>query len=144
MDSNIYQNISLSHEVTDEEIIKINDIIKLTKLDKFLNNFDLNLGDKTAKISEGEKQRVGVCRALFKSCEVLILDETTSSLDVNTEKEIMTSLKEQFKEMTILTIAHRLSTVEDYDKIILMKNGKSIMIDDPKTVIKFFIEDKIN
>ena len=144
MDSNIYQNISLSHEVTDEEIIKINDIMKLTKLDKFLNNFDLNLGDKTAKISEGEKQRVGICRALFKSCEVLVLDETTSSLDVNTEKEIMINLKEQFKEMTILTIAHRLSTVEDYDKIILMENGKSIMIDDPKTVIKFFIEDKIN
>tara|TARA_B100000787_G_scaffold165708_1_gene149955 strand:+ start:7688 stop:9451 length:1764 start_codon:yes stop_codon:yes gene_type:complete len=144
MDSNIYQNISLSHEVNDEEIKKIDNIIKLTKLDKFINNFDLHLGDKTAKISEGEKQRVGICRALFKDSEVLILDETTSSLDVNTEKEIMMNLNENFKDMTILTIAHRLSTVENYDKIILMENGKTIMIDDPKTVINFFTKDKIN
>ena len=144
MDSNIYQNISLSHKVSDEEIELINDILKSVKLDKFINNFDLNLGDKTAKISEGEKQRVGIGRALFKKCEVLVLDETTSSLDVNTEKKIMENLKVKFKDITILTIAHRLSTIKEYDKLILMDSGKSIKIGDPISVIKYFTEEKIS
>lgn len=144
MDSNIYQNISLSHKVSDEEIELINDILKSVKLDKFINNFDLNLGDKTAKISEGEKQRVGIGRALFKKCEVLVLDETTSSLDVNTEKKIMENLKVKFQDITILTIAHRLSTIKEYDKLILMDSGKSIKIGDPISVIKYFTEEKIS
>ena len=140
MDSNIYQNIALSNIINHEEKIKIDNILKVVRLDKFLGNLHLTLGNKASKISEGEKQRVGIARALFKNCEFLVLDETTSSLDVNTESRIMDSLKEQFKDMTILTIAHRLSTVEDYDKLILMDQGKPIKIGEPKIVIKHFIE----
>lgn len=138
MDNNIYQNIALSHEINKLEKEKIDNILKSVNLTKFLNNYDLNLGDKASKISEGEKQRVGIARALFKESEFLILDETTSSLDVNTERDIMKSLKDQFFDMTIITIAHRLSTIVDCDKVILMDEGRQIKIGDPKSVIKYF------
>lgn len=142
MDSNIYQNIALSNELSSSDINNINKILRTVKLDKFLDNFTLNLGDKASKISEGEKQRVGIARAIFKKSEFLVLDETTSSLDVNTEKEIMKSLKNEFKDMTIITIAHRLSTIEDYDKVLLIKEGVLSKIGKPKEVIDFFKMNK--
>lgn len=138
MDNNIYENIALTKDLGDLEKINIDKILKTVKLEKFLDNYELNLGDKASKISEGEKQRVGIARAIFKKSEFLVLDETTSSLDINTEKEIMKSLKEQFKDITIITIAHRLSTIEDYDKILMMEEGKVLKIGKPREVIEYF------
>jgi ABC-type multidrug transport system fused ATPase/permease subunit len=140
MDSNIYQNIALAHQVSQKEIDLIDDILRLLNLDKFLMNFELNLGDKNARVSEGEKQRIGIARALLKKCELLVLDESTSSLDVNTEKKIIDNLKENFQDLTIITIAHRLTTIKDCDKVLLMESGKLIKIGSPIEVIKYFTE----
>lgn len=142
MDSNIYQNIALTDQVSQKEIDLIDDILRLVKLNKFLANFELNLGDKNTRVSEGEKQRIGIARALLKKCELLVLDESTSSLDVNTEKKILDNLKKNFKDLTIITIAHRLTTVKNCDKVLLMESGKLIKIGPPKEVIKYFTEVK--
>ena len=76
------------------------------------------------KLSGGEKQRVAIARALLKNPKIFIFDEATSALDTKTEKSIEKSLKKLSKNTTTLVIAHRLSTVIDADKIIVLENGK--------------------
>ena len=76
------------------------------------------------KLSGGEKQRVAIARALLKNPKIFIFDEATSALDTKTEKSIEKSLKKLSKNATTLVIAHRLSTVIDADKIIVLENGK--------------------
>ena len=71
------------------------------------------------------EQRIGLCRALIYDPEILFLDEATSSLDVNTESEILDELK-IFKEKTIISIAHRINTLKNCDKIYRLNNGKVV------------------
>ena len=82
------------------------------------------IGENGVKLSGGEKQRVGLARALYKKSEILILDEATSSLDIVTEKKIMDSINQFKNKMTIIIVTHRLSTVQNCDRIILIKNGE--------------------
>ena len=96
------------------------------------------LGDKIQKVSEGEKQRIGIARALFKDHRVLFMDEATSSLDVNTEAKILNSVIKYFKNLTIVTVAHRLTTIEKHDRLIMIENGKIIKIGKPEEVILDF------
>ena len=76
------------------------------------------------KLSGGEKQRVAIARALLKNPKIFIFDEATSALDTKTEKSIEKSLKKLSNNNTTLVIAHRLSTVIDADKIIVLDNGQ--------------------
>jgi ATP-binding cassette subfamily B protein len=84
---------------------------------------NMNVGDDGSKISGGERQRVGIARALLRGSPVLIFDEATSSLDTATESLIMDQIY-GLRERTILIIAHRLSTVRFADRIIVMDQGK--------------------
>ena len=84
-----------------------------------------NLGEEGINLSGGEIQRIGLCRALIYDPEILFLDEATSSLDVNTESEILDELK-IFKEKTIISIAHRINTLKNCDKIYRLNNGKVV------------------
>lgn len=84
------------------------------------------VGERGLKLSGGEKQRVAIARAVLKNPPVLILDEATSSLDSQTEKEIQTSLRLISKNRTTLVIAHRLSTIVDADQILVLKDGEIV------------------
>jgi ATP-binding cassette subfamily B protein len=75
------------------------------------------------KLSGGEKQRVGIARTLLKNPPILLLDEATSALDTETERDIQESLKAMGKGRTVITIAHRLSTVADADRIVVLEDG---------------------
>jgi ABC-type multidrug transport system fused ATPase/permease subunit len=84
------------------------------------------IGEKGVKLSGGEKQRVGIARAIFKDPQVLLLDEATSHLDVESEGKIKDSLHQFFQGITAIVIAHRLSTIREMDRIIVIENGTII------------------
>ena len=82
------------------------------------------IGEKGSGLSGGQRQRVALARMLLDRPNLVVLDEATSALDVDTEKQVVSNMREEFKDKTMLMITHRLSTVIDADKIIVMHNGK--------------------
>ena len=107
---------------------EINKVTKLSSIDKFIEDLEFGystiVGERGLKLSGGEKQRIAIARALLKNPKIFIFDEATSALDTKTEKSIERSLKKISNNSTTLVIAHRLSTVIDADKIIVLENGK--------------------
>ena len=85
--------------------------------------YDTQVGERGLKLSGGEKQRVGIARTLLKNPPILLLDEATSALDTETERDIQESLRAMGKGRTVITIAHRLSTVADADRIVVLEDG---------------------
>ena len=119
---------NISYAKPESSIYEINNVAKLSSIDKFIEDLELGydtiVGERGLKLSGGEKQRVAIARALLKNPKIFIFDEATSALDTKTEKSIEKSLKKLSKNATTLVIAHRLSTVIDADKIIVLENGK--------------------
>ena len=88
------------------------------------NGYDTVVGDRGVILSGGQRQRIAIARALIRVPELLVLDEATSSLDSDTEKDIFRSLKERHGGCTMLVVSHRDSVLEYADKVIRIKNGK--------------------
>jgi ATP-binding cassette subfamily B protein/subfamily B ATP-binding cassette protein MsbA len=88
------------------------------------NRYDTVIGDKGFKLSGGQRQRIGLARALLRNPEILILDEATSALDSETERLIQQTIEKLHNTLTIVVIAHRLSTVESVDQIIVVEKGQ--------------------
>ena len=101
------------------EIAHVGDF--MSKLPKGLNSI---IGEKGTKLSGGEKQRVGLARAVFKQPQILLLDEATSHLDIESEKKIQDSLHRFFQNVTAIVIAHRLTTIKEMDRIIVIEKGR--------------------
>lgn len=95
-----------------------------TLIDQLPLGLETEIGDGVLNLSGGQKQRIGFARALISSPKLLVLDETTSALDANTEAEITTSLGELPSEITVVVIAHRLSTVRNFDLIVHLSEGR--------------------
>jgi ABC-type multidrug transport system fused ATPase/permease subunit len=125
-DKSIRENISYGSErlLTDEELNKIS---KMARIDAFYkkleHGWDTIVGERGAKVSGGEKQRIGIARALAKNPEILIFDEATSALDTVSERVVQKSIDAVSKGKTSIIIAHRLSTVKNCDKIFVLKQG---------------------
>lgn len=121
------ENIVFDKKATDEEIQKV---LKLVSLEKFYrhleNGLDTELGERGIKISGGERQRVALARLFFENTNLIILDEATSALDNITEKEIMNNIMQNSKDKTLIIIAHRLETIKNVDKILVLSNGEII------------------
>lgn len=88
-----------------------------------LDGYDTIVGERGLGISGGQKQRVSIARALLREAPILVLDDSTSALDVNTERKLLQDIKENYPEKTLLISAHRMSSVVDCDEIIYMKDG---------------------
>ncbi|WP_455474507.1 ABCB family ABC transporter ATP-binding protein/permease [Bartonella sp. B30(2025)] len=112
---------------TDEEM---RNAAEMAKISRFIENlpkgFEAMVGERGLKLSGGEKQRVAIARTLLKAPPLLILDEATAALDTATEQEIQQALDIVSRGRTTLIIAHRLSTVVNADKILVLKNGRII------------------
>ena len=87
---------------------------------------DTPIGEKGIKLSGGERQRVGIARAVFKNPQLLLLDEATSHLDIESEEKIRTSLHEFLQNVTAVVIAHRLTTIREMDRIIVIEHGQVV------------------
>ncbi|MFW5996388.1 MAG: ABC transporter ATP-binding protein [Lentisphaeria bacterium] len=112
-------------DATEEDIIEA---AKKANVDSFVrdlpNGYDTQVGERGAKLSEGQAQRVAIARAILKDAPILILDEATSSVDSETEKLIQQALESLMIEKTAFIIAHRLSTIREADKIIFVEGGR--------------------
>ena len=122
----ILENVSLSDSKPDiSKVVKLLEIVGLTEfVDSLPMGIHTKIGTSGIEMSGGQKQRVVIARALYKDPDLLFLDEATSSLDANNEKNIVNQIKAGFKGKTIVVAAHRLSTIRNADKIIFLKNGK--------------------
>jgi ABC-type multidrug transport system fused ATPase/permease subunit len=122
------ENVALGYpaeEATDELVMRA---LRIAHLDEYVsslpNGIDAEVGERGARISGGQRQRLGIARAMFTQPHLLVLDEATSALDGETEANISDSISELRGSTTILMIAHRLSTVRNADKIIYLSEGK--------------------
>lgn len=122
------ENILLGLKSENENDIKIRKALSkagLAELIDFLpSGLDTILGDNGFKLSGGQRQRIGIARALYTSPSLLVMDEATSALDANTEDEITKTLLELKQEITLITIAHRLSTVREADRVFYFDKGR--------------------
>lgn len=130
LDGSFKRNVAwgVKEEEIDEE--KVIECLKKAQLYEILNNYEDGINSDvivgSTGISQGQKQRLAIARALYRKSEILIFDEATSSLDVETEHEITQMLNELKKEKTIIAIAHRLSTLKSCDNLIYLKSGKIV------------------
>lgn len=124
----IEENLRWGDENADfEKIQKISDIAQAAPfVDKLQNTYETVLGQKGVNLSGGQKQRLCIARALMKDPKILILDDSTSAVDLSTEAKIQTALREVFSTMTVFIVAQRISSVMDADKILVMENGEII------------------
>jgi subfamily B ATP-binding cassette protein MsbA len=93
---------------------------------KLPQGYDTIIGEQGVRLSGGQRQRISIARALLKNAPILILDEATSALDTESEREVQTALDRLMEKRTVLVIAHRLSTVRDVDRILVLSDGKIV------------------
>lgn len=112
-------------EVDRERVGEVLSVARLTALVEGLpDGLDTMLGERGTRLSGGQRQRLGLARALYRRPRVLVLDEATSALDNETEREITEALSALSGSVTILVVAHRLSTVQDADNLVFLKDGR--------------------
>ncbi len=102
------------------------------------------MSERGSNFSVGEAQLICVARALLKKSKILLVDEATSSVDPETDQLIQTVLREKFSDRTVLTIAHRLQTVLDSDRILVLGNGSILEFDTPEKLLAKDIEKDEN
>ena len=123
---NIARNIAVGEEQPDME--KLKHAVKVANIHEFIDSlplgFNTKIGSEGNGISQGQRQRMLIARAVYKNPEYIFFDEATNSLDANNEKVIMENLKEFFQNRTVVVVAHRLSTVKNADNIVVLDKGQ--------------------
>ena len=130
LDESIKKNIAFGVNENEINIEKIDYAIRIARLNETIqtlkDGIETVVGDRGVRISGGQKQRIGIARAIYRDPKIMILDEATSSLDNKLELEIISSLIQNKKDMTIVMVAHRLTTLKDCKKIFYLDQGKLI------------------
>lgn len=136
--STIRENVAYGKSgSTEKEVI---DALKLANAYDFVaklpKGIDSEIGERGVKLSGGQKQRIQIARAILKNAPILILDEATSSLDAKSEKDVQVALDNLMKNKLVIIIAHRFSTIQNVDKIIVIENGRVSNYGTPKELSK--------
>jgi ABC-type multidrug transport system fused ATPase/permease subunit len=128
----IRENIGLGYPTELASDARVSGCIELAQLQDFVSRLpkglDEDAGENGSKISGGQRQRIGIARALFTNPKLIILDEATSALDGQTEADLTDAIRTLRGEVTVIMIAHRLSTVRDVDTVIYMDKGRIIKV----------------
>ncbi len=126
----IKDNITYGLRDVDEN--KLQEVIKAANIDEFTsklpNGINTQVGEHGGKLSGGQKQRISIARALIRDPKILILDEATSALDNISEYHVQNAMKSLIKDRTTFIVAHRLSTIRDADRIVVMEEGRAVEI----------------
>ncbi|MCT4613119.1 MAG: ABC transporter ATP-binding protein/permease [Clostridia bacterium] len=134
----IYENIKIAKsDATDEEIYMA---AKKAEIHEFIldlpNGYDTVVGERGIKLSGGQRQRIALTRIFLRDSKIIVFDEATSALDNKTEFKVQDSIDKYFKDKTIICIAHRLSSLENMDRIIVLDKGKIVDEDKPSIIIE--------
>jgi ABC-type bacteriocin/lantibiotic exporter with double-glycine peptidase domain len=130
-DDTVAANIAFGLENRDIDLKAVENAAKIANLHNFVVNelpsqYQTHIGERGIRLSGGQRQRIGIARALYNNPKVLVFDEATSALDNLTEQAVMDAVYNLKKNITIILIAHRLSTVKKCDKIFFLENGQII------------------
>jgi len=135
-DDSIINNIAFGESKKNINYNNLDDAINNAQLSDFIKNLENGLdtivGERGVRISGGQLQRVGIARALYRNPDIIILDEATSSLDVETENQFMNSINNLIKNKTLITISHRFNTLKNCNKIYELKDQKLSLVDKEK------------
>ena len=130
-DQTIAENIAFGLSMDELNLYQVKKVAKIARIDEFISSeledgYKTKVGERGVRLSGGQKQRIGIARALYNNPSLLILDEATSALDNITEKAVMNSITDEFKNLTMIIIAHRLNTVRMCNCIHLLNNGEIV------------------
>ena len=130
VDGTVAENIAFGLSEDKIDFDRVVEAAKLAKIDEFVEQlpqkYNCKVGERGSRLSGGQRQRIGIARALYKRASVIVFDEATSSLDSETEREVMESINELSNKITIILIAHRLSTIKNSDRIIEISDGRVV------------------
>jgi ABC-type multidrug transport system fused ATPase/permease subunit len=138
-DASIAQNIAFGlpkDKIDMDQVYKAARLAQIAEhIESLERGYDTFVGERGIRLSGGQRQRIGIARALYKNATVLVFDEATSALDDETEAELMQAIDGLSKDLTVIMIAHRLSTVRRCDKILKLHKGKVVAFDTPDIVL---------
>jgi ATP-binding cassette, subfamily B, bacterial len=145
----VQQDISLFHrsllenlrygrpEASDEEVFRAVEAAKCTEfINQLPEGFDTLVGERGMKLSGGQRQRLAIARAFLMNAPIVLLDEATSSLDTESEQAIQEALSRLFKGRTVFAIAHRLSTLDAFDRIVVLDRGRIVEDGPPRRLLQ--------
>ena len=140
----VKENIAFGFNESEVDEDLVRDVVRLAELDKFVselpNGLDSPLGELGKLISGGERQRIGIARALYRQPNLLILDEATSSLDIQTERNIVQTISRLKGQITTITVAHRLSTIEHCEMVAVIEDLTVSRFGPPQVIIPYYLE----
>ena len=126
-DKTIAENIAYGLPASEIDMKKVIQSAEIANISSFINSkpnkFQTNIGENGLKLSGGQRQRIGIARALYRQSKLLILDEATSALDKNTETAFLEELHSYRKELTTISVAHKLDTLKTCSNWFILKNG---------------------
>ena len=134
IEGTLRENVDPAENFSDEKIMKI---LKDVGLDYFMEgkNLDYKIENNGSNISIGEKQLICIARALIKKSKIILMDEATANIDYKTEIFLQNSINKELKDCTVITIAHRIKTIINYDRILVLNNGEIVEFDSPQNLI---------
>ena len=134
IEGTLRENVDPTNCYSDKEIINM---LSEVGLDEFFvnKNLDYKIENNGVNISIGEKQLICIARALIKKSKIILMDEATANIDYKTETYLQKSINSGMKDCTVITIAHRIKTIINYDKIIVLNNGEIVEIDSHKKLL---------
>jgi ATP-binding cassette subfamily B protein len=139
-DTTIAENIAFGIDKEDIDFDRVHDAAHKAQLqdviDKLPNQYNTIVGERGIRLSGGQRQRIGIARALYKNADILVFDEATSALDNKTEESVMKSIEALGLEITVIMIAHRITTLKKCTKIIELADGKIVNVGSYRDIIK--------
>lgn len=139
VDATVAENIAFGVKSEEIDMSRVRRAAKIASIDLFIeknlaDGYEELLGDRGQRLSGGQRQRLGIARALYNDADLIVFDEATSALDNITESEVMSAIYDLPGDKTVLIIAHRLSTVRNCDRIVVLEGGKIECIGDWKAL----------